>query len=42
MDVVKTNIVYDPLYGFIHLTEKERLVRQMIDNINESFNMYLK
>jgi hypothetical protein len=29
-------------YGFIHLTEKERLVRQMIDNINESFNMYLK
>lgn len=29
-------------YGFIHLTEKERLVRQMIENLKKSFEIYLK
>jgi hypothetical protein len=29
-------------YGFIHLTEKERLIRQMIDNLKDSFEIYLK
>lgn len=30
------------VYGFIHLTEKERLIRQMIDNLKDSFEIYLK